>query len=178
VRKRLSLSVLGWVLVVGCTSSPLALPQGRFQIIGGRNLTDAIPRDFYLEGSAMRVEKRNAVLIKTPSGARVLVALLVTSGFASRLPHKYVGMLISEGPVALCGSGLSVGSYGFGLRRLPDRNARDAEFLLYNQAGEEIGGCAAKKDLRLKEPRPLQATIAAPGSARLYFGRYWVELEP
>lgn len=35
-----------------------------------------------------------------------------------------------------------------------------------------------KKALRMREPRPLQVMIESSHSARLYLGRYWVELGP
>jgi hypothetical protein len=166
------------ILVLTLAAALLGVAQGGFELVTGRKLRDAIPRDFYLEGSALPVEKRNAVLIKTPSGTRVLLALLVTSGWASQLPHKYSGMLISEGPLSVCGHPLMVGSYGFGLQRQAFESIRDAEFILYNQAGQKIWECLAKKDLRLTEPRPLQAVLDTPHSARVYLGRYGLELRP
>jgi hypothetical protein len=165
-------------LVFMLAAPPIGLAQGGFAILGGRRLKDAIPRDFYLEGNAVPVEKRNALLIETPSGGRVLLALVVTSGWASQLPHKYSGMLISEGLLSVCGNSLAVGSYGFGLHRPALPSSSDAEFILYNQAGHKIWECAAKKNLHLSEPRPLQAILDTPRSARVYLGRYWVELRP
>jgi hypothetical protein len=164
------------IAVFAILTAPLCRAQGVFEILGGRRLKDAIPRDFYLEGNAVPVEKRNAALIETPSGARLLVALVVTSGWASQLPHKYSGMLISEGPLSLCGNPLTVGSYGFGLHRPAVTSRSNAQFVLYNQAGQKIWECAVKKNPQLTEPRPIQATVDTPHSARLYLGRYWLEL--
>jgi len=177
-RGSLPLRIASSILVLTLAAAPLGLAQGGFQILTGRKLKDAIPRDFYLEGSALAVEKRNAVLVETPSGKRVLLALIVTSGWASQLPHKYSGMLISEGPLSVCGRRLMVGSYGFGLHRPAVESTRDAQFILYNQAGQRIWGCFAKKDLHLREPRPLQTILETPHSARLYIGRYELELRP
>jgi hypothetical protein len=166
------------ILVTALAAVPHLLAQGRFEVVGARTLKDAVPRDFYLEGNAVPVEKRNAVLIETPSGARVLAALVVTSGFASRFPQKYSGMLISEGTLSLCSRPLSVGSYGFGLREPAATSNANARFVLYNQAGQKIWECVARKDFRLKEPRPLQAVVDTARLARLYLGRYWIELGP
>jgi hypothetical protein len=152
------------------------LAQGGFELLNRDRLKDATPRDFYLEGSAVPVERRNAVLMESPSGTRVLVALVVTSGFASQSQHKYAGMLISEGSLTVCRNPVSIGSYGFGLRRPAPPSAGDAEFILYNQAGQRMWECVARKDLNLREPRPLQAILDTPDSARVYLGRYWVEL--
>jgi hypothetical protein len=173
-----------WPLLVACSVLVLALAasldfaQGTFEIVRGRKLKDAIPHDFYLEGSALPVETRNALLIKTPSGTRVLMALVVTSGWASQLPSKYSGMLISEGMVSLCGHPLMAGSYGFGLHRPAMHSLKGAEFVLYNQAGQKIWDCVTRKDLRLPEPRPLQAVLDSRHLARVYLGRYGLELRP
>jgi hypothetical protein len=164
------------ILAFALTTAALGRAQRGFEVSTDGGLKGTIPRDFYLEGSAIPVEDRNAVLIETPSGARVLLALVAASGWASRLPHKYSGMLISEGPLSVCGNPLTVGSYAFGLHQSAVPSGSDAEFVLFNQAGREISECVAKKDLRLREPRPIQAIVETSHSARLYLGRYWVEL--
>lgn len=166
------------IVVFALAGVPSGFSQGRFRILSTKSLKRAIPRDFYLEGGAVPVEKRNAVLIEAPSGRRVLVCLLVTSGYASQLPQKYSGMLISEGSLSVCGNPLTVGSYAFGMQRPAVSASESAEFVLYNQAGQSIWECAARKDLRLKEPQPLQLIVETDKLARLYLGRDWVELEP
>lgn len=165
------------VLVLALAASGLAASgPGRFAIITGASLNRAIPRDFYLEGNAIPVEKRNAVLIESPIGARALFALIVTAGFASRIQHKYSGMLISEGRLSICGKDAGVGSYGFGIQRPRGSEGREAHFVLYNQAGTRVLECEMKRDLHMSEPRPLQVVIESSGSARLYLGRDWVDL--
>jgi hypothetical protein len=174
----LPLRIEYWILVFAIVAAPLGLARGGFEILTGRRLKDAIPRDFYLEGRADPVEKRNAALMETPSGSRVLFALVVTSGWASRFPQKYSGMLISEGRLSVCGHLLMVGSYGFGLHRGSVESDTPAEFVLYNQAGQSLWECAAPKNLHLRAPRPLQAILDSSHSARVYFGRYGLELRP
>ncbi|MGH9444559.1 MAG: hypothetical protein ACRD3O_02320 [Terriglobia bacterium] len=151
---------------------------GHFEIVTGKLLNKSIPRDVYLEGSAIPVEKRNAVLIKIPAGARALFALIVTAGFASQLQQKYSGMLISEGRLSLCGKDAGIGSYGFGIRRPSTSKRQQAQFFLYNQAGDQVIACDMKKDLRMRHPAALQVVIESWRLARLYLGRYWVELGP
>ena len=116
--------------------------------------------------------------LKPPRVRTVFLALIVTAGFASRIQHKYSGLLISEGRFSICGKDVRIGSYGFGLRRTLAAGAQEAEFLLYNQAGDQIIECDTKKDLQLREPKPLQVIIQSPRSARLYLGRYWLKLGP
>lgn len=162
---------------LGVTVAVGAAQGGRFEIVTGKLFEAAVPRDFYLEGNAIPVEKLNAVLIRTPSGTRVLFALIATAGFASEIQQKYSGMLTSEGHLAICGKAVAVGSYGFGIRR-PRLAGQQALFFVYNQAGMRITECSMEKDLSLHEPRPLQVVIGPAEAARLYLGRYWVGLSP
>jgi hypothetical protein len=167
-----------WGLYVGLITVVLALcvqkgaAQGQFELIKGKDFDGAVPKDFYLEGNAIPTEKRNAVLLKTPSGSRVLVALIDTTGYSSQVQKKYVGMLITEGDLSVNGQPVGVGSYGFGLEKA---DAGDGKLRLYNQAGAQVAECAARKDADLKQPRPLQVVLGKDG-ARLYIERYWVEI--
>ncbi len=159
--------------------------QGAFELVTGKAFDSALPRDFYLEGNAIPTEKRNGILLKTPAGERVLIALIDTSGYSSQVRQKYSGMLIAEGRVSICGETVAVGSYGFGLDKpapIESRSATtsgaDAKFFLYNQAGEKVAECAAKKDTQIKQPKPLQVVLNQGERARLYLGRYSLELKP
>ena len=170
--KRLGAGGLILVAMAVLMSMPgSAFAQGAFEQVSGKAFESAIPNDFYLEGNRIPVEKRNAVLLKTPAGARLVFALIDTTGYSSQIQQKYIGMIISEGKVSVCDVPLTVGSYGFGL----DRAA--GKFFLYNQAGEKIGDCAAKKDSTLKQPKPLSITLNKEAGARLYLGRYFLELK-
>jgi hypothetical protein len=154
-----------------------AFAQGAFEQMTGKAFEAAIPNDFYLEGNRIPVEKRNAALLKTPAGARLVLALVDTTGYSSQVKQKYIGMLITEGSVSVCGVALSVGSYGFGLERPAATSSEDAKFFLYNQAGEKVGNCNAKKDKELKQPKPLNVVLSKEAGARLYLGRHFVELK-
>ncbi len=158
------------------TSGPAARSQATFEQVSGKAFDSAVPKDFYLEGNAIPTEKRNAALLKTPAGARVLFALIDTSGYSSEVRKKYIGMAIAEGQVSICGNSLSVGSYGFGLDKPSPGSDLNAKFLLYNQAGQKVAECAAEKVSQLKQPRPLQVVVEMADSARLYLGRYGLEL--
>lgn len=151
--------------------------QGTFEQVTGDAFSKALPKDFYLEGNAIPTQKRNAAMVKTPAGARVLFALIDTTGYSSQIQQKYEGMIISEGKITVCGHTLGVGSYGFGQTKPPATSTEDATFYMYNQAGEKVAECSAKKDAEIKQPRPLQVVLAAGAPARLYFGRHWLELK-
>jgi hypothetical protein len=152
--------------------------QGAFETVTGKAFDSALPKDFYLEGSAIPTEKRNAALLKTPAGARVLLALIDTAGYSSQIKQKYIGMIINEGRISVCGKTVDVGSYGFGLDRPAATSKDDAKFHLYNQAGAEVGACAAPLDATIKIPKPLQVSVGKNGPALLMLGRYRVEIKP
>jgi hypothetical protein len=169
--KRLSaggLVLLTMAILIGMPGSACA--QGAFEQISGKAFDSAIPNDFYLEGNRIPVQKRNAALLKTPAGARLLLGLIDTTGYSSQIQEKYMGMVITEGKVSACDIPLSVGSYGFGLEKPAGK------FFLYNQAGEKVGECGAKKDSAVKQPKPFNIVLGKNGGARLYLGRYFIEL--
>jgi len=152
--------------------------QDSFETVTGKAFDKALPKDFYLEGNAIPTEARNAALVKTPKGARVLFALIDTAGYSSQIKQKYIGMLINEGHLSLCGAAVEVGSYGFGLERPAPTSDADAKFHLYNQAGSEVVSCAAPKDSTIKIPKPLVVSVSKDGPTWLILGRYRLEIKP
>ena len=72
-----------------------ARAQGGFELVSGKAFDSAVPKDFYLEGNAIPTQKRNAALLKTPAGGRVVFALIDTTGYSSQIQQKYEGMIIS-----------------------------------------------------------------------------------
>lgn len=154
-----------------------AVAQNAFESVTGDAFVKAVPGDFYLEGNRIPVEKRNAVLLKTAKGSRVVVGLIDTTGYSSQIKQKYTGMLITETRISVCRKKLRVGSYGFGLDRPDAASSADASFKIYNQAGEKLGACAAKKDESVKQPKPLSVTADNSGPAKLYLGKYAIEIK-
>lgn len=154
-----------------------ALAQNEFEVVTGKALDSAVPRDFYVEGNAIPTEKRNAVLLKTPAGARAVFALIDTAGYSANIVTKYVGMIITEGDITMCGHNVAMGSYGFGWV-LPGTGVdAPGRFALYNQAGAPVADCTAERQGDLKRPAPLQVIVAADGSARLYHGKHYIGLQ-
>ena len=164
---------VGLITVVLALCAQEGAADGQFELVRGKDFEGAVPKDFYLEGNAIPTEKRNAALLKTPSGSRVLVGLIDTSGYSSQVQKKYVGMLITEGDLSVNGQKLGVGSYGFGLEKA---DTAEGKLRIYNQAGAQVTECAARRDAGLKQPRPLQVVLGKD-SARLYIERYWVEIK-
>jgi len=170
---------MGLLLAIGLLTIKVntVRAQGAFEQVTGKTFDGALPDKFYLEGNAIPTQKRNAAMLKTPAGARLIMALLDTSGYSSRIQEKYKGMLITEGSIFLGDLNVGVGSYGFGLETPEPTSDADAKFFLYDQAGEKVGECAAKKDAQIERPRPLQVVLGKEGPAKLYLGRYWIELK-
>jgi hypothetical protein len=154
-----------------------ARAQGGFEVVTGDAFTRAVPADFYVEGNRIPVEKRNAALLKNAKGARMVVGLIDTTGYSSQIKAKYTGMLITETSVSVCGTTVGVGSYGFGLDRPASPSNGDATFKIYNQAGEKLGECAAKKDDSIKAPKPLAVATDKTGPAKLELGKYFIEIK-
>ncbi len=165
-------------LALGVAAAAIASGQGGWKIETGKPFRSAMVKDFYLEGNAIPTEERNAALLTTPSGQRLLLALIDTTGYSSAIKQKYIGMMIAEGNVNLCGKAVGIGSYGFGLDRPAAASKDDAKFHLYDQAGHEVASCGASRDAELKIPKPLQVVIAKDGTPWLYLGRYRLELKP
>src|ERR1017187_6740403 len=160
---------LAAVAVVSGVACQSALAQNRFGVVTGKAFDSAVPKDSYLE--------RNAILVKTPTGARAVFALIDTTGYSANIVTKYVGMIITEGDLTLCGHKVTVGSYGFGWT-LPGTGVdAPGKFSLYDQAGAPVADCTAERQADLKQPLPLQAIVAADGSARLYHGKHYIGLQ-
>jgi len=174
-----TLMIIGFIVMV-CLLAAWPNParaQGRFELVTGEAFTRAVPGDFYLEGNRIPVEKRNAALLKNAKGARVVLGLIDTTGYSSQIQQKYMGMLITETKISVCGNALGVGSYGLGLERPAATSSADALFRIYNQAGEKVGECAAKKDDSVKQPKPLEVDAAKAGPTKLYLGKYVIEIK-
>jgi hypothetical protein len=153
-----------------------AAAQRAFQMVTGKELDKAFIKDFYLEGNSIPVERRNFVMV-TAGGSRVLAGLLDTTGYSSQIRQKYIGMLITETDLSVCGKNVHVGSFGMGIDRPGESSQKDATFFLYNQAGEKVLECSSKHDAQIATPRPLQILLAQGVPARLYLGRFWVVLK-
>ncbi len=177
--KRATIAVCMFLTMGALAARPQdARAQGSFEPVTGKTFDSAMPKDFYLEGNAIPTEKRNAALLKTPAGARLLFALIDTAGYSSQIKQKYIGMVINEGKISVCGTSVSVGSYGFGLDTPATPSKEDAKFHLYNQAGTEVAACAAPLDSTIKVAKPLQVNVSKGGPAVLALGRYKVEIKP
>lgn len=169
----------GLVLIIALVAAwpTSASAQGEFELVSGKAFDSAVPKDFYLEGNAIPTQKRNAALVKTPTGARLVFALIDTTGYSSQIQQKYEGMIINEGKVTLCGRVIGVGSYGFGFTKPVATSTEATMFFVYNQAGGKVADCTMTKDEGLKQPVPLQVVVSKGAPAKLYLGKNWLEVK-
>jgi len=154
-----------------------ASAQHQFEIVTGKTFDSALPKDFYLEGNAIPTAKRNAVMVHLPSGARAIFSLLDTTGYASSIVEKYVGMIITEGNLSVCGNKVGVGSYGFGWVPSPPEADQPGKFFLYDQAGAKLAECESPRNAKLSHPQELKLVTGSNGTAKLYHRRNSVELK-
>jgi hypothetical protein len=154
-----------------------ARAQGGFESVTGTPFVNAVPGDFYLEGNRIPVEKRNSALLKNAKGGRVVVGLIDTTGYSSKIKTKYIGFLITETSISFGGTKLGVGSYGFGLDSPAAPSTAPATFKIYNQAGEKLGEGTAKRDDSIKQPKPLGVATDKMGPGKILLGKYVIEIQ-
>jgi len=173
--RRLSVFLLA---LSACLVSAVWAATG-FEVLTGKAFDQAVVTNFYLEGQAIPAQKRNMVLFKNPAGARVLVALLDTSGYGADITRKYNGLLITEGTLTIGGKTIQPGSYGFGLNLVNPSGPPTGSkmFNLYNQAGQKVLEYKAVRDELMGRPKPIQIEVRKQSTARLCVGRDWVELK-
>jgi hypothetical protein len=165
-----------WIGVLAVTAACLlsfgagqASAQSGFDLVLGKAFDAGLVRDFYLEGNSIPTQKRNAAMIKSTTGKRLVFALLDTSGYGTDVQQKYLGMAIVEQKVALGGAELAVGAYGFGIEKATGEGP--ARILFYDVAGQKVAEATAQLDKDLKQPLPLQVIVTEDQFARLYLRR-------
>jgi hypothetical protein len=145
--------------------------QAQLTKLEGKAFDVAVVKDFYLEGNAIPVQKRNTVVLKGADGKHMILGLLDTTGYSAEIQAKYVGMMIVERKVAVGGTTLGVGAYGFGLVKGTPAEG-PGKLVVYDVGGAKVAEAAAQWDAALAQPVPLQFT-----NGRLYVGRHWVEVK-
>jgi hypothetical protein len=146
-------------------------PSQAQEKLEGKAFDAAVVKDFYLEGNAIPVQKRNTVILKGADGKRMVFGLLDTSGYSTEVQQKYAGLMIVERKVTVGGAAVPAGAYGFGLHK-PTPPEGPGHLMIYDVGGAKVAEAPAQYDKALAQPVPLQFT-----SGRLYVGRHWVEVK-
>jgi hypothetical protein len=158
-------------LAVAILLAVVPAPAQAQEKLEGKAFDSAVVKDFYLEGNAIPVQKRNAVVVKGADGKRMVFGLLDTTGYSAEIQAKYAGMIIVERPVTVGGVAGAAGAYGFGLQK-PTPPEGPGKLIIYDVGGTKVGEAVAQYDAALAQPVPLQFV-----KGRLYVGRHWVEIK-
>src|SRR5882762_3429583 len=154
------------LLSVICCLPALAAAQNPVTILAGAELNQVVPPGFYFQGLSAPTQMRNSAAARFGTKRFVITGLVDTSGYAADVRAKYEGFFITDSPVAINGSALGTGAYGFGF-------SNDGKMQILDLAGNQILSVAATKDSDLKRPRPLMMTRAGDG-IRFYSGKDYV----
>lgn len=151
------------VLVIACSMPVLVAAQDQAAILSGPELTRVIPPGFYFQGLSAPTQMRNSGAVRFGTNRYVLAGLVDTSGYAAAVRAKYEGFLITDSAIAINGSELGTGAYGFGF-------SNDGKLNILDLAGNQLLSVSTTKDTSLKRPRPL-AMIKSGNEIRLYSGK-------
>jgi hypothetical protein len=150
-------------LVLSSAMPLVATAQESAAILTGTDLSRVVPPGFYFQGLSAPTQMRNAAAARFGSNRYVIAGLVDTSGYAADVKAKYEGFLITDSPIAINGSELGTGAYGFGF-------SNDGKLNILDLGGNQILSVSTMKDSALKRPRPLMMTKAADG-VRFYNGK-------
>jgi len=142
--------------------------QDSATVLGGAELTRIVPTGFYFQGLSAPTQMRNSAAVRFGGKRYVIAGLVDTSGYAADVRAKYEGFFITDSPVTVNGSELSIGAYGFGF-------TDNGKMQILDLAGNQVLSVQMTKDGELKRPRPLMMTKAADG-IRLYSGKDYVTI--
>ncbi len=130
-------------------------------------LKQLLPHDFFFGGRVAPVQAGQEAGVRLGSGKLLLAALLDTSGYASSLPQKLEGMLITETAVSIGGSQLKPGAYGFGFQA--------GKFNVMDVGDNKVLSVAAQRDEKLRPAVPIKI-VEEGGKYRLYSGKDFVTI--
>ena len=157
------------VVFLFCCSFPaLAIAQAP-DVLTAAELTRVVPPGFYFQGLSAPTQMRNSAAARFGPNRYVIAGLVDTSGYAADIRAKYEGFLITDTTIAINGTELGVGAYGFGF-------SNDGKLNIFDLAGKEIFSVATTRDSQIKRPRPLMMTKSGSANIRLYSGRDYAEI--
>ena len=151
------------VVVIACSMPLLAAAQDRVVILTGAELSRVVPPGFYFQGLSAPTQIRNAAAARFGTNRFVIAGLIDTAGYAADVRAKYEGFFITDSPIAINGSELALGAYGFGF-------SADGKLNILDLAGNQVLSVSTTKDSSLKRPRPL-TMIKSGNEVRLYSGK-------
>jgi hypothetical protein len=163
---RYSTIVSAAVLLMTLSMAERASAQDSAVILGGAQLARVVPPGFYFEGQSAPTQMRNSAAARFGPKRHVIAGMVDTSGYSSDIRAKYEGFFITDSPIAVGGTQLDAGAYGFGF-------TDDGRFNLFDVGGNRILSANTTRDRGLRRPRPLMM-MRDTGGVRLYSGRNYV----
>jgi hypothetical protein len=154
------------MILITCSVTVVVYAQEKVTVLEGADLTRVLPPGYYFQGLSAPTQMRNGAAARFGSKRYVVTGLVDTSGYAADVRAKYEGFFITDSPVAINGSDLAMGAYGFGF-------SNDGKMHILDLAGNEVLSVSSTKDSALKRPRPLMMTSGAAG-VRFYSGKDYV----
>ena len=141
-------------------------------VVSEQRLKQLLPATVFIDGENVPTQERNAALAQLPNGKVLVASLIDTAGYSSAYQEKYSGVLLSQTGFSLGGKNFDAGAYAMGRKK----NGDSVSISIYNLGGDQLAEIATNKQDNLRPVKPLQITVADDGSARLYFGPYYVSL--
>ena len=157
-----------FAIILICCAASAAIAQEQPAVLAGAELTRVVPSSFYFEGQSAPTQMRNSAAARFGPKRHVIAGLVDTSGYSTEIRAKYEGFFITDSAIAVGGTDLGVGAYGFGF-------SNDGKFNLFDVAGNRLLSVDAAKDSAMRRPRPLMMVKASDG-LRLYSGRNYVTI--
>ena len=150
--------------LIGCALAQ----QVSKHILSSDELNKVVPTEYFFRAQKAPVQLRNAVGFQLRDSKMMLAALVDASGYSTSIQEKYQGMLITESKLAIGGSSLPPGQYGFGF-------AADGKFNVMDVANNDVLSASYQTDQVLQRPVPLKLVEDGEGY-KLYAGKKWIAL--
>ena len=157
------------VFVFACSIPVLLAAQDQATILTGTELSRVVPPGFYFQGLSASTQMRNSAAARFGTSRYLIAGLVDTSGYAADVRARYEGFLITDSDIAINGSMLGTGAYGFGF-------SNDGKLNVLDLGGKEILSVTTTKDAQMKRPRPLMM-IKSGNGVRLYHGKDYALIE-
>jgi hypothetical protein len=141
-------------------------------VVSEQRLKQLLPATVFIDGENVPTQERNAALAQLPNGKILLASLIDTAGYSSSYQEKYSGVLLSQAGFTIGPKNFDAGAYAIGRKK----NGDSVSICIYSLGGDQLAEIPTSKQENLRPVKPLQITVADDGSARLYFGPYYVSL--
>ena len=164
--KRLIFSTVTTLVFAGALAASVEA-QDQITVLAGAELTRVIPTGFYFQGQSAPTQMRNAAAARIGSNRYVLAGMVDTSGYAADVRAKYEGFFVTDSAIAVGGSDLPTGAYGFGFG--------EGKLNILDLSGTQILSVSTTRDNQLKRPRPLMM-VKSGNTVRLYSGKDYAEI--